>query len=203
MSKGVSVGTLYSPLSPALSASNKYVGFWPGTQYYNPAGSLVAKSITLDVAGISANAISDTSAPAAGTSGWIAAGLRVRVRNTGTIPTGLNANTLYYLGRPSATAVTFHTTYADAIANTNLVSMTGGTANIVIYAADVTDYSGKSRPLYIASQNNDATWLATAPYISSSSSGSSDTAAAVLDLSTTIQSELAFPSGSFQQRSER
>jgi hypothetical protein len=75
--------------------------------------------------------------------------------------------------------------------------MSGGTANIVIYAADVTDYSGKSRPLYIASQNNDATWLATAPYISSSSSGSSDTAAAVLDLSTTIQSELAFPSGSF------
>ncbi len=190
------IGPFKSSGSRRVSASANYIGCWPGTKYINPAGTLIAPSITLAVAGISANAIGDTSAPAAGTQSWISAGKRVRVRNTGTIPTGLVATTIYYLGRPSATTVSFHTTLADAAAGTNLVAMTGGTANIVIYEATVADVSGNGRDLSIGGVNNDSTWFATPPYLSGASNGSSDTCAGILDISS-LGAALAFPSNSF------
>lgn len=190
------LGPFRSPYSTLLTPSAKYIGCWPGTKYINPAGTLIAPSITLAVAGISANTIGDTSSPAGGNQAWIEAGKLVRVRNTGTIPTGLSATTLYYLGRPSATTVSFHTTYADAIANTNLVSMSGGSANLVIYEAAIVDRSGQGNDMNIPTNNNDATWLATPPYLSAASSGSNDTAAAVL-ATAAFASRLAFPSSSF------
>lgn len=190
------MGPFRSPGSALVVPSAKYVGCWPGTKYINPAGTLIAPSITLAVAGISANAIGDTSSPAAGAQSWIAAGKRVRVRNTGTIPTGLVATTIYYLGRPSATTVSFHATLADAVANTNLVAMSGGSANIVIYEATIADVSGNGRDLSIGGVNNDSTWFATPPYLSGASSGSTDTCVGVLDISS-LGAPLAFPSNSF------
>lgn len=190
------MGPFRSPGSALVVPSAKYVGCWPGTKYINPAGTLIPPSITLAVAGISANAIGDTSAPAAGSQSWVSAGKRVRVRNTGTIPTGLVATTIYYLGRPSATTVSFHTTLADAVAGTNLVAMTGGTANIVIYEATIADVSGNGRDLLIGGVNNDSTWFATPPYLFGASSGSTDTCAGILDISA-LGATLAFPSNSF------
>ena len=190
------IGSLRSGTSLSATPSDKYIGWWPATKYINPAGTQVPPSITLAVAGISANTIGNTSTPAAGSQSWIAAGKRVRVRNTGTMPTGLVATTIYFLGRPTATTVSFHTTLADALANTNLVAFSGGTANIVIYEAVVEDYSGQGREMTIPPNNNDQVWLATAPYVSASSSGSLDTCAALLDI-TSAAAALAFPQNSF------
>lgn len=188
-------GQWRSGSSEDATPSGRYIGYWPGTVYVNPAGTVSAPSITLAVAGISANAIGDTSSPAAGTQSWIAAGLRVRVRNVGTMPTGLSATTVYYLGRPSATTVSFHATLSDAVTGTNKVSMSGGTSNIVIYQCTVPDLSGNGRDLVMGTNNNDATFLATQPYVSAASSGSNDTAMGVLDLSD-LGSLLAWPSRS-------
>lgn len=190
------LGPFRSPYSSLVTPSSKYIGCWPATQFVNPAGTLIAPSITLAVAGISANTIGDTSAPAAGNQAWIEAGKLVRVRNTGTIPTGLSATTLYYLGRPTATTVSFHTTRANAIANTNLVSMSGGSANVEIYEAAIYDRSGQGNDMNIPTNNNSLTWLATPPYLSAGSSGSNDVAAAVL-ATAAFASRLAFPDNSF------
>lgn len=190
------IGTLRSSSSADAVASGRYVGFWPGTVFVNPAGTVLPPSITLAVGGISANAIGDTSSPAAGTQAWIAAGMRVRVRNTGTIPTGLSATTVYYLGRPSSTTISFHTTYADALTAANRVSMSGGTSNIVVWQCTVPDHSGNARDLVAGTLNNDTAMLATSLYVSAASSGSNDTAAGVLDL-TDLGDDLAWPARSF------
>lgn len=52
------------------------------------------------------------------------AGMAVLLSTTGALPTGLAVATLYYLGVTDADTVSFHTTYADAIALTNKVNLT-------------------------------------------------------------------------------
>jgi hypothetical protein len=53
----------------------------------------------------------------------ILAGMPAMVGTFGTLPSGLDDSTLYYIGAPDADHVSFHLTQADAIANTSLVAL--------------------------------------------------------------------------------
>lgn len=57
---------------------------------------------------------------------WNTTGVAVQFTTTGTLPAGLSLLTTYWLRALSDTIFTVHTTYADAIANTNLVDITSG-----------------------------------------------------------------------------
>ena len=191
-------GPFVGSTSSAATPSTKYVGCWLAPRFYNPAGTLTYHLLTLSNAGIGSNAMTGASAPVAGSASWLTAGTRVRVRNNGgTLPTGLSTSTFYYAGRPDSDKVTFHTTSADAIAGTNLVSISGGTSNTDIYAGEWLDVSGQGNHLLIGTANNNLTFYGTAGYGSSASSGSSDTVAGSLSLTTAIKARLAFPSTSW------
>ena len=59
----------------------------------------------------------------------ITAGMPAMVGTLGTLPSGLVAGTLYYVGAPDANHISFHDTAAHAVANTNLVVLgTQGTS---------------------------------------------------------------------------
>lgn len=193
--------------SPDTIISPKVLGMWPGTVYIAPATPVsppapVAPSITLLVSGISGSTIGDISTPSGGESSWTVAGVSVRLRNTGTIPTGLNANTTYYLSLPSATTISFHTTKADALAGTNAVAMSGSpTGSLVIYANTVPDVSGNGRDLVMGSLNNDLTFYAAvnlptavspSPWVGGASSGSNQVHAGLLDISG-FKSQMSYP----------
>lgn len=198
MNPAKSVGSIIGAGSADATPSPRYLGCWLGPKFYNPAGTLTYHLLTVTNAGIASNAFTGASAPVAGSAAWLTAGTLVRVRNNGgTIPTGLSTSTEYYAGRPDADKVSLHTTQADAIAGTNLVSFSGGTSNTDIYAAEWLDVSGQGNHLHIGSANNNLTFYGTAGWGSAASSGSSDTVAGTLTLSSAMKARMAWPSCSW------
>lgn len=192
------IGPVYSPASADAEVSDKYVGCWLAPKFYNPAGTFTYHLLTVANSGIASNAFTGASTPVAGSAAWLTAGTLVRVRNNGgTIPTGLSVSTTYYAGRPDSDKVSLHTTQADALADTNRVTFSGGSSNTDIYAAEWLDVSGQGNHLTIGPNNNNLTFYGTAGYGSASSSGSSDTVAGVLTLSTAIKARLAWPANSW------
>lgn len=166
------VGTIISPASADATPSPNYIGYYPMTQWTGAVGALASPALTVSTANVdTANDwISGVSAAA-----WLVAGTLFKVRNTGTIPPGLSASTLYYAGKPTADRVTFHATYADAIAGTSKVDITGaGTSNVVLYPAFIKDWSGNGNDLQFGANTNDSTAWGTAPYLWGASSGSAD-----------------------------
>lgn len=171
-----------APVGLDDSVSPWYIGDYPMTQFTGTAASLSTQSITLSTAGVDTGNDWITGATAAT---WLVAGTPIRVRNTGTIPTGLSTSTLYYAGKPDADKVSFHLSLADALAGTNKVDITGaGTANVVLYIGVVYDRSGMANHQPICSANNDNTVFASPPYMSSASSGSTDTSLCRLPVAT-------------------
>lgn len=53
-------------------------------------------------------------------------GMSVLVESDGTLPTGLSAGTLYYVRKTNNLVCTLHPTAADAVANTNVITPSGG-----------------------------------------------------------------------------
>lgn len=186
-------GTIVSPHSPSLTPSPNYIGYYPMTQWTGAVGALASPSLTVSTANVDTGNdwISGVSAAA-----WLVAGTLFKVRNTGTIPPGLSASTLYYAGKPTADRVTFHTTYADAIAGTSKVDITGaGTSNVVLYPAFVKDWSGNGNDLQFGASTNDSTAWGTAPYMWGASSGSVDNCIGRLPVAL-LNAEWAWPTQS-------
>ena len=69
----------------------------------------------------------------------------VQVQGSGTITNGLVAGTLYYVHVQSATNISLHTTYANAVAGVNPVGISAGTGNTMAMV---------NNPLTIQSQDN-------------------------------------------------
>ena len=69
----------------------------------------------------------------------------VQVQGSGTITTGLVAGTLYYVHVQSATNISLHTTYANAVAGTNPIAITAGSGNTMAMV---------NNPITIQSQDN-------------------------------------------------
>lgn len=127
---------------------------------------------------------------------WLTAGTLIKVRNSGgTIVSGLSVTTLYYAGKPTADRVTFHTTYADAIAGTNAVAISAGTSNVVIYPAFIKDWSSSRNDMQFGASTNDSTAWGTAPYMSGSSSGSVDACIGRIPVAT-LNAEWSWPTQS-------
>lgn len=167
-------GTVISPNSGDATPSPRYIGHYPMTQWTGAVGALASPSLSVSVAGVDTG--TDLIAGVSGAA-WLVAGAAFRVRNTGTIPTGLSTSTVYYASKPTADQVKFHLTEADALAGTNAVDITGaGTASIVFYPALITDRSGQGNHQFICANINDNTAWSGAPRMGSASSGSNDTA---------------------------
>lgn len=187
------VGTIISPVSPDATPSPRYIGWYPMTQWQGAVGALAAPNLSVSVANVDTTNdwVSGVSSLA-----WLVAGVPFKIRNTGTIPTGLSGSTIYYAGKPTADRVTFHTTAADGIAGTNKVDISGaGTSNIVFYPAYVTDRSGQGNDMLIGASNNDLSIYGTAPYMGAASSGSADTCLGRI-LAATLNSRFVWPTHS-------
>lgn len=182
-----------SPTSPDVTASAKYIGWYPMTQWTGAVGALAGDSITLSTAGVDTGNDWITGATAAT---WLVAGTPIRVRNTGTIPPGLSSSTTYYAGKPDADKLSFHLTAEAAIAGTGKVNITGaGTSNVIIYPGVVEDKSGNSNHMEFGANINNVNIWTEAPYLTGASSGSADTALARLAVAT-LNARWAWPTHS-------
>ncbi len=94
----------------------------------------------------------NTSAAPYNTSHFMSTGLSVRWNSTGAAPTNLVNQQIYYVRYLAANTFTLHPTYADAIANTNAISATGGsgTHSVTILA---TGNIGKGQIRYVNSNS--------------------------------------------------
>ena len=193
------VGTIISTTSPDVTVSDKYIGYYPLTQWTGAVGALTYDSITKSaVDSGSGGDVNNAGDYIGGVSAatWLTAGTLIKVRNAGgTIVSGLSVTTLYYAGKPTSDRVTFHTTYADAIAGTNAVPISAGTSNVVIYPATLKDWSGQGNDMSLCASTNDLTAWGTAPYMGSASSGSVDNALGRLAVAT-LNAEWAWPTQS-------
>lgn len=176
-------GGFISSGSPGATPSPRYVTFAPMTSYINSAGTVTYNTAT------STSASTDTTNDwVAGFSSfsWLVAGVAIKIRSSGTIPTGLGGTTIYFAGKPTADRLRFYTAKADAIAgNGNYVDLTGaGTGNFTVYPAYSKDWSGQGNDLLFGVSLADTSAYAAAPYISGTSSASNDVVAARLDAAT-------------------
>lgn len=164
---------LVSPVSADATPSDKYIGWWPMTQWTGAIGALAGTSITVSAASNVSAAGDYVSGVTAAT--WITAGAPIKVRNTGTIPPGLSANTVYYASKPTADRVSFHSTQAAALAGIGAVDITDvGTNNLVLYPAHIKDWSGQGNDMIFGAATSDQDAWQAAPYLSNASSGSND-----------------------------
>lgn len=165
---------LVSPISALAIPDPNYIGWWPMTQWSGAVGALALDSYTATATSVvdaTNNYVTGVTAET-----WLVAGTAVRVRSTGTIAGGLSATTTYWASKPDADKVRFHTSKAEALAGTNPVDITSqGTNNIVLYPGEVLDRSGQGNNMQLGANNNDLTTWGTAPWMSSASSGSTDT----------------------------
>lgn len=193
------VGAIISPTSPDVTAAPEYIGWYPMTQWTGAVGALTYDSITKSaVDSGSGGDVNNAGDYIGGVSAatWLTAGTLIKVRNSGgTIVSGLAVTTLYYAGKPTADRVTFHTTYADAIAGTNAIAISAGTSNVVIYPATLKDQSGQGNHMSICASTSDLVAWATAPYMGSASSGSVDNALGRLAVAT-LNAEWSWPTQS-------
>jgi len=186
--------SLVSGESPDAVPSPAYVGYWPMTQWTGAVGALTYNSITL-----AATTYVDTTnnwISGVTSATWLTAGVPFKIRPTGTIPTGLSSSLVYYAGKPTVDRVTFHSTYAEAIAGTNAVDISAqGTSNVVLYPAHIKDWSGNGNDMIFGAASSDAQTFVTAPYMSNASSGSNDNALGRL-AAATFAAAFVWPSSS-------
>lgn len=186
-------GTLISPVSPDVTPSPRYIGWYPMTQWTGAVAALAAPSLSVSVANV--DTANDWVSGVSGAA-WLVAGAPFKVRNTGTIPPGLSGSTVYYAGKPTADRVTFHATAEEALAGTGKVDITGaGTSNLVFYPAAIKDRSGQGHDMLIGASNNDLTLWGTAPYMGAASSGSADTCLGRI-LAATLNARFVWPTHS-------
>lgn len=186
-------GTVISPHSSDVTVSPNYIGYYPMTTWTGPVGALVSPALTVSTANVDTGNdwISGVSGAA-----WLVAGVPFKIRNTGTIPPGLSASTIYYAGKPTADRVTFHASAAAAIAGTGATDITGaGTANVVFFPAWIDDWSGNGNDMLFGTSTNDSTAWGTAPYMWGASSGSVDNCIGRIPVAT-LNAEWSWPTQS-------
>lgn len=176
------VNGVISTTSSDVTASENYIGWYPMTQWTGAVGALTYDSITL----VATTVVDTTNNWVTGVTSatWLTAGSPFKARSTGVLASPLSTATVYYAGKPDADKVQFYTTYADSIAGTNVVDLTTqGTNNIILFPANVKDWSGQGNDLTFGACLDTQIW-ATAPYMSSISSGSVDGSLANLAVAT-------------------